>query len=567
MPTIAILERAALIIALMVALSAHAAPTSKPERWVTVNDVHVRAGPSSKNKVVGILSRGAKLTLKSSSEHEGYCHIAGEGHYGYVACRYLSAMHVSRPKAGEGDIDAAQRWIGGNAVSMREMPNPEAVITGRMALNTVVKLLSNEEGGDYCKIQLSSGQTGFTACRYLTVTPVILAHIRGYRNAGEATVPDYDPERAFWIEPGWSALELYVEHLKQLHPGISAEGPWPRNEALERMKAHLALGLKGQKPDPFTSWQMIKRIASQEMDLHKESKHLIAQGRTVPDSVWHRENHVNSVAQELKDAIGIWGPLHDATSADGGEARAIHLVRALEFTPVSSSLFRSEKEIAPPSTTAEQASGRFDITFRQLVTPRNKPEVQNENERYAGLYDMLARTQSLVRPVSHVRLFRDGFLRSEPSILREREVLWRESDEPMCNSWVAGFAFGDADARNWRYFGEEANAERKRNPNPAGSLFAFYTTISLPLTTALHTSTQVKLDKNATGFSRGTYFYFDLDGDDIPDLAVWEGEGKGPGHLDGLTKSDNPWYRLALVNIDGTWKILGSDTFGYGCGC
>ena len=48
---------------------------------------------------------------------------------------------------------------------------------------------------------------------------------------------------------------------------------------------------------------------------------------------------------------------------------------------------------------------------------------------------------------------------------------------------------------------------------------------------------------------------------------VLEGTGPGPGHIDGPTDTDDPWYRLLLANIDGVWKVVGRDAFAYGCGC
>lgn len=81
------------------------------------------------------------------------------------------------------------------------------------------------------------------------------------------------------------------------------------------------------------------------------------------------------------------------------------------------------------------------------------------------------------------------------------------------------------------------------------------------------TEATVNLNRHDTGFVRGIHLYYDLNSDGIPDLAVWEGQGKGPGHMDGATITDDHWYRLVLVNIDGSWKVLGSDVFGYGCGC
>ena len=565
----------ALTLMMLTPLPAQAAPPTQPPRWVLTEDLRVRAGPSPEHKVIGTLPRGAELILKTTTEVDGFCLIEGEGQYGYVACKYLSAERIARPRAGEGGVDAAQRWVSGNGVTLREAPRPDAAAVGRLALNAVVKLSHGETGSGYCEVQSANGPSGFIACRYLARTPVVLAHVRGYRRAGEAPSPEYDPERAFWLEPSWMALEQYVEYLKQRRPDIPPQGPWPRDEALERMKAHLALGLKGRKPDPYADWSELKRKASQDMDLSGEARRLQSQGKKVSDEAWRREGQMQNTAGELQAIIGIEGPLHDAISADGGAARVIRLVRALEFPSVRPSLFRSEVELAPPSASTEEASGRFGIVFRQLVTPRPKPKPGAESGIGPGLYDMQARTRVLVRPVKRVQLFRDGRLRAESSLVRMSETLWRDVDEPECSGWVPGFSFGAADAGIWRYFDGDAatvgngqeNEQARLNRNPAGSLFAFYTDIDLPPGPAMRTQTPMKLDRGATGFVRGVYLHYDLDGDGIPDLAVWEGQGKGPGHLEGATTTDDRWYRLVLANINGAWKVLGSDVFGYGCGC
>lgn len=549
---LALIGGAALHLTMVTPLVVHAAPPVQPPRWVLADDLRVRTGPSVEDRAIGTLTRGAELILKAATVDD-FCLIEGEGQYGYVACKYLSAERIARPKAGADGVDAAQRWASGNGVMLREAPSPNAAVVGRLSLNAIVKLLREDAGNGYCEVQPANSPSGYTACHYLALTPVVLAHIQGYRRADEAAPPDYDPERAFWLLPSWNALEQYAEYLKQRHPDIPPQGPWPRDDALERMKAHLALGLKGRKPEPYADWGELKRKASQNMN----------------------EEQMESPASELQIAIGIWGPLRDAISAHGGAASIIRLVRALEFPSVRPSLFRSESELAPPRTSTEEASGRFGIVFRQLVTRRPEPKAGAEDGSGPGLYDMLARTQVLVRPVQRVQLFRDGRLHTESSFVRMKETLWRDVDEPMCSGWIPGFWFGDADASIWRYFDGDTASQGGRNTalknslkhNPAGSLFVFYTSIDLPRGAAIHTETLMKLDRYETGFMRGIHLNYDLDGDGVPDLAVWEGQGKGPGHLDGATTTDDRWYRLVLVNIDGTWKVLGSDVFGYGCGC
>ncbi|MFL6660403.1 MAG: SH3 domain-containing protein [Massilia sp.] len=569
MPSLRLSCRALTLTALLAPLYALAAPPTQPPRWVTSDDVRVRSGPGADYRINGLLPRGAQLVLKATAPTDGYCFIEGEGQYGYVACNFLSATPVARPRAGVAGVDPAQRWVSGNSVTLRDAARPDAVVLQRLSLNTIVKLMRDDAGGGYCQVQPATGEAGFTACRYLAPEPTILANVMGLQGADQPAPPGFSPERAFWLQPSWSRLESYADFLVKTHPGLGSTGPWPRDEALEKMKAHLALGLKGDKPAPFPDWAALKRKAAADLDLTGKVRRMQEKGETVAPELAQRDTKMKNIGNELQNALGLWGPDYDAISSGGGAEHTINLVRALEFPAVQASLFRSESDLAPGNASTEQLSGRFGIIFRQLVSSRARAKA--ESEQGAGLYDMLARTQSLVKPVQRVLLMRDGQLRAEASNVTMREVLWRETEEPECAGWVPGFSFGQADPAIWRYFNSEGvgqdTAQSKLNLNPAGSLYQFYTTLALPTGPARKVETAIKLDRDSTGFVRGIHLHYDLDGDGVPDLSVWEGQGKGPGHMDGMTKTDDRWYRLVLVNINGAWKVLGSDSFAYGCGC
>lgn len=548
--------------ALVVHVVAAAAPV-QPPRWVT-EDVAVRSGPTPQAPPAGMLPRGAEVILKAPGQDD-VCLIEGEGRYGYIACKYLSAQPVARARAGAGGIPADQRWVTGNGLTLREAARGDAPVLARLSLNSVVRLVREVPGGAYCEVQPANGAPGFTACRYLAPAPVVLARLRGIGHDGQADEAGYDPHRLFELHPGWPALLEYAESLNKAKAGAPGQEPWPRDEVLERMKAHLALGIHGPRPKPYPDWASLKRKAQQYVDTDHEWRRLTAPNQGPSTEAPRREALMGQLAADLEAGTGLSGPLHDRTSADGGALRIAQLVRALEMPTVQPSLFHSEAELAPPGADAEQAGGRFGIVFRQLVRPRPVPA--GPDEPGPGLYDMLSRTQALVRSVQRVQLFADGRLSMAPSVLRSSETLWHDVEERECAGWVPGFAFGAADSPIWRYFGAEAAANEKTSTNPPGSLYAFYTTIEMPRGPAKVVTTEVALNRAATGFVGGTHRHFDLDGDGVADLSVWEGQGKGPGHLDGMTLTDDRWYRLVLVNIGGVWKVLGSDTFGYGCGC
>jgi hypothetical protein len=250
----------------------------------------------------------------------------------------------------------------------------------------------------------------------------------------------------------------------------------------------------------------------------------------------------------------------------------MRLVRALELPTVRASLFRSETELGPPGEGAMELSGRFGGIYRTLIEPR---VARRAVSPHVGLYDMFSHTQVLTRPVHLVRLFRDGRLQSQATAARRTELLWRSVDPPMCEGWIAGFIHGDAEGPIWRYFvepaGEAKTARRaqqaSRQRNPAGSLFTYHALATPPRPLATRTEQAIKLDRAGTGFVGVVQLGYDLDGDGVADLLVLEFIGNGPGHLDAGSTGDDAWHRLLFANLGGAWKILGTDSFAYGCGC
>ncbi|MDR0775252.1 MAG: SH3 domain-containing protein [Azonexus sp.] len=543
---------------------------SESSRWVAVDGVITRDSSDPRRPDVRTLAKGTQVRLLDDSHSDGYCYVqmldAARGDYSdvWVACRDLSAEKVEPAQAQQ--PDPATRWVVGSAVNLRVAPDANAEVAGLMALNSTVKLLRENAGGGYCEVQTASVASGFIACRYLASAPVDLVRL------SQPESPEYDPERAFWIQPSLEKLGKYALFLVVQRAGITwekaveqagqafsasdcdfvrtnDESLWPRNEALERMKAHLAKERHlGSAPGPLLDWAELKRIAKQAHNSDSDLGSQVSGAETLFPSLYL-----------------YWWDRNDSGATAHRTPRDAALIHALEFPTIKPSLFRNEKEIAPPGFTTEALSGHFGIVYRQVIKPRPAKMDEDDPLWGAALYDMLSHTTLLTQPIQRVQLFRDGRLRSQNSFAQRTEI-FQELTWSIGSEGGIGFTFGYPDEAAMGYDGSSSDhsfGKVSLERNPAGSLFVFYTAIPLPRDQAKLTQSVTKMNHEATGFSSGAQFNFDLDDDGVPDLIVWEGTGRGNDpHISPAT--DEPWFRLVLVNINGRWKMLGGDQFGYG---
>lgn len=529
------------------------AAANSPDRWLRT-DALLLQDPDRPTGSGTTLRRGTEVALKQQLPGASHCLVEGLSFYGYMRCESLAAVPVPVDRAGEVGIDADIRWVTAASVLLRSEARADAPVLGRLGFNAQVRLLAGAGQQGYCEIESEAAGRGFAACRYLAESWVDENLLVSPWLRGGQPNPQFDPVRAFWIEPGWERLEIYAQHLSDRHRQAQISEPWPRDAELEKMKAELEKGQYAPAPEALPDWEEMKRVAAR---LRQSQQSAPVDAQSQPGA---------PLAYLWSSWLGLWGETFEDLESTGVGA-TVGLVHALDFPPAQPSWFKSERDLAPPGT-AQDLSGRFGIIYRWLVSPRPTPSV-DENYATPGLYDMLARTQVLVRSVQRVRLYRDGRLESKPTFARSSETLWREIDEPMCNGWTPGFLYGAADTRIWDYFGDAQSTEQAQAAvlRPPGSLYQFLVPGSLPLERATVSLREHTLDRARTGFVRGSELTFDLDYDGRPDLLVWEGTGHGPGHMEGETTTDDTWYRLVLVNIAGHWKILGTDSFGYGCGC
>ncbi len=469
----------------------------------------------------------------------------------------LATAPLSMHARAEESATPAARWVSGSAVNLRAQASAAADVVARLALNTRVELVSSvapSPPSPYCEVNatLADGKAvhGFTACEYLSPQPIDVNRIAGWRRDDGTPNPDYDPAKAFSIAPTWDTLMTYANFLHGTKLTDEERANPPRgvrtDPQLERMKEHLAKGIYGPPPAPLADWASLEQEAA------------APNGPAKPG--------VYSVADRSRTTAGRLGAW-DVEFAEERPEVIFNLVKAIELPSVRPSLFMDEADIGPPQESAVALSGRFHLIHTWRTRPRSPA---GSDDAYQGVWDIKSATASLVAPVFTATLHRDGRVDSASSFALQTVSLYSELvDGPMCEGYEDGFAFGEADAATWRYLYPDMNQETlqslpKRSP---GSLLRFHLRKAPPQAMARMSITRQVLDRRTTGLVKATTMPFDLDHDGVPDLVVWEGVGHGPGHMGPRTETDDAWLRIFFVNIAGRWKVLGSDRFGYGCGC
>jgi hypothetical protein len=446
--------------------------------------------------------------------------------------------------------DSAQRFVGGAGVNLRSEASLQGQVIGRLALNERVKLIAKAEGSAFCEVlrQAPDGaeQRGFTACSYLLPKATDVNRLAGRTLPSGKPNPDYDPKRLFWLSPSWPALEAYALLLNETRlPNPDSGQGWQQrrtefirdnDQELDRMKAHLAKGVLGPAPPPWVAWDDIQR--------------------------WADEMRAPQPESQISEVLGLDAPLFNLLQPLHQENvnAAAAAMRSIALPTASPSWFKDGRDIARLDDTTAGLSGRFGIVHTYRTQPRAPVLGSIVAE---GLWDIGAHTVALTRPVTRTTLWRDGRMQSAATHASRKQIAWGTEDAPMCWGWAGGFAHGDADAKLLA----AAQESTWRQDRHEGRLVAFITRQPLPSGRARTATQQLTLNRGATAFVRATQTHFDLDNDGHVDLVAWEAVGRGPGHLDRPTKTDDAWYRLFFVNIAGRWFVLGHDVFSYGCGC
>ncbi len=489
---------------------------------------------------------------------------------GCVAASGVAPALAADPRPGT-------QWVIGAQVNLRASPSLSATVLMRLPVNAEVILRGERSAGSvFCEVDwidaMQVAQRGHIACQYLGQAP-LAGHPLVTRNADAQTTATPSAQQLFWLLPNVGRLLAVGKRLEesllteadreselalkqqQENGQMPALISRPKVAEFEAMKTHLARGVMGEVGLALTSWaavkaQAIKLARSVRPRLPPEPAKGSGQPRPAPELA--DSNAISRAAKLLH--VGDW---------------ALPIAHHIELPAVLPSFFKSTNELARPSAPAEAVSGQWRIPYRVTTRPGLywTRGVDNNESHVSGAWDIGQLTVKLDEPVLQHDVRRNGGVTTSRTQL-ERTWEPHGDDEFQCPD---DFAFGES-APHMRAGagsadGADIAAERAQTStiSPQARLFRFFTIKPLPRGPFKVKTMRHKLDGIA-GFVSAQQMHFDIDGDGIFDLVVWEGTGQSQDEIHAPQRLD-PHMRMFFVNVNGEWKLLDQDAFTYGCGC
>ncbi len=426
-----------------------------------------------------------------------------------ITCLCLSAAVSAEPALASVSAPARQ-WVSGSYVNIRTAAKKDAPVSATLIINTEVRLLAARD--DFCEISWENNQHGFIACKFLSTKPVTLAELSSKKLANGATDPSLSA-RAFWLQPGYDRLMAVASYFENTM--------LPEKQRESERKYAESGGAENSE---------IKRFPIPELNAMRAK---LAAGIVAP--------------KEIAELASNW----DGSPLGMLPSSALHqwVYHQIRLTKLPSSFFQSTNELASAKTTPEKISAQFGIPWKLAVTaPPFWGGDNNSGPSKNGIWDMGEISQRLDRPIYTIGMNEKAELVQTSSTIDYREIPGGDTSPCVGNPHIL---WPVTDSQNATHIQGLFRSNKALNLSKAKS------------TVKLQVLLQPKSLPADPHFIRALTRYIDLDGDGIPDLALWDGINTQVG------LGDNSEYHLKLifVNVLGRWHFLDFDEDDPPCGC
>ncbi|MGG7078243.1 SH3 domain-containing protein, partial [Clostridium sardiniense] len=133
----------------------------------TASSLNVRNGASTKNKVIGSLSKGANVEIVSTSN--GWHKIKYKNSYGYVSADYVSVNNSSstnKPSTDKPSTSIKTGKVRASALNVRNGASTKNKVIGSLSRGSKVEIVSTSNG--WHKIKYKNGY-GYVSADYITL--------------------------------------------------------------------------------------------------------------------------------------------------------------------------------------------------------------------------------------------------------------------------------------------------------------------------------------------------------------------------------------------------------------
>ncbi|MDK2126389.1 SH3 domain-containing protein [Parachitinimonas caeni] len=410
---------------------------------------------------------------------------------------------------------ARLRFIQGSWVNLRADAGQNAAVITQLTINTEVALLGEQNKS--CEISWQD-KRGFVPCRLLSEKKLTIAEFERYLPGGSENVR-YSAPRLFWLAPSAARLVAAGESFweSMLTPA----------QKLKEAPVRYASRLGKPIPEIHPETDKVPPLVRYPIPEFDAMKALLKAGIVV--------------APEKKPVYVRWPDAEAAHKADRlgsmGEAASLldGLIALAKPTAISPSLFKRDADLAPPGVGIEALSALFQFkeTLKPLAGPRWEwTDYREIDPHYSGAWDLGSFELRLDHPVYEHRIGSKG----EVGVYE-----WMVTDK-----WEPNFVGTDCFDGFIEPQGKQLMPGYAKVSKP---LTWFYTAAALPHKKATVVSRTLKFPKHDS-VNRLEIRDIDLNGDKVPDLALWQVMDS-----DGLRLSAH----ILLANIGGVWTLISGE--------
>ena len=351
------------------------------------------------------------------------------------------------------------------------------------------------------------------------------------------------PLRAFWREPDYVTL-MAAGHF------LEATRLPAQQLQIEKAEVDVKAAPGVEPPGSYPP----RRVVIPEFEAMKQ---VLAKGVVAPKRFWQRPVAWTRVIAAAKAvdlrAFGVDSHL----PAPGETVQYLVMDLQIPLPPVKASHFKHLEEVGRPSADAHDLSAQFGVPYEtHIVNAAHWVDAHYSRPYVSGAWDVGTVRVKLPKPVYETTLDSTKTL-EVVATAGSASIDASAEDDGECAStgvWTISRskAIGKGNAEDSARTAYPVALFRTQEPIDIHLSKVDSINVSLTMPAGIEISADSDLASRI--FKRGRLISVDLDGDGIPDVALWEAF-----HISATWGKEDLFYRRVFVNVGGAWYVLDTD--------